>query len=664
MKASLLVLLSLLFVFTACSFFAEPASDVELPSLFSDNMVLQRDMPVPIWGTASPGGKVIVQMNGRTKKAVVQKDGRWKATLGKMAAGGPYELQVIGRDTTIFKNVMIGEVWLCSGQSNMEMPLAGWGKVNNYEQEIAAADYPNIRLLQIEHTLATKPTSDVRSAGWKTCSPASVAGFSATAYFFGRHLVKNLNIPIGLIHSSWGGTVVEAWTSAATLKQHPDFAEIVQKIQNNEFDEQGFMAPYMEKAVQWAQEAEKQIAALGGYDHGWQNADFNDSAWPTMELPRLWETAGLDVDGVVWFRKTVDLPAAWDGGDVTLSLGPINDCDITWFNGVKVGGTGHPLVPRFYKIPGSLVKAGPNVIVVQVLDIGNKGGLYGQPEQLSLTTASHDSISLAGTWRYKPDPLPIDLTKLPTLPDIPNTANRPTVLFNGMISPLIPYGIRGAIWYQGESNAGRAYQYRDLFKMLIRDWRSHWGVDFPFLFVQLANFMQPKPLPGDDAWAELREAQLMALSLPNTGMAVAIDIGDAKDIHPKNKQEVGRRLALNALGLVYGKDVVYSGPIYKSMSVEGNKIRLTFDHVDGGLTTPNNEKLTGFAVAGGDSIFTWADAEIDGETVVVSSPYVANPVAVRYAWAANPICNLYNKAGLPASPFRTDDWPGVTEKAR
>jgi len=322
-------------------------------------------------------------------------------------------------------------------------------------------------------------------------------------------------------------------------------------------------------------------------------------------------------------------------------------------------------VPRFYDVPDSLVKAGRNVIAVQVLDIGNVGGLYGTARELNLSTAAHDSISLAGIWRYKTDPLPLDMSKLPPLPDIPSSANFPTVLFNGMISPLLPYGIRGAIWYQGESNAGRAYQYRDLFKMLIRDWRSHWGEgDFPFLFVQLANFMQPKPLPGDDAWAELREAQLMALSLPNTGMAVAIDIGDANDIHPKNKQEVGRRLALNALGLVYGRDVEYSGPIYKSMRIEGNKIRLAFEHTDGGLTTPNNDKLTGFAVAGEDSIFTWAEADIDGDTVVVSSPYVANPVAVRYAWAANPVCNLYNKAGLPASPFRTDDWPGVTAQAK
>jgi len=665
-KAFLSVMLLLLFVIAGCSMRNKPAANIHLPRVFSDNMVMQREIKVPVWGTAEPGGSVTVQFGKQIKRTRVSDQGKWRIDLAPLTAGGPYKMKIMGQDTIIFKNVMVGEVWLCSGQSNMEMPLAGSGKVKNYKQEIAAANYPNIRLMQIEHTMAAKPANDVRAVGWNECSPTTVKGFSAAAYFFGRELYKDLHIPIGLLHSSWGGTVVEAWTSANSLKNNPDFAEVLQAVQDGKFNEDNLFNIYLEKAKKWSNIAQQRIAAAGGYNHGWEKPGYNAKKWHKMKLPTLWETAGLDVDGVVWFRKEIDIPDSWSGQDLTLSLGPINDSDVTWFNGTKVGSIGHPVIPRIYHVPGELVKAGRNVIAVQVLDIGNKGGLYGKAKQLYLNAAK-DTISLAGTWRYKTDPLPLDLNKLPRLADIPNIANRPTVLFNGMISPLLPFAIRGAIWYQGEANADRAYQYRTLFKTLIQDWRSHWGEgDFPFLFVQLANFMQRKPQPVEDAWAELREAQLMALSLPNTGMAVAIDIGDAKDIHPKNKQEVGRRLALNARHLVYGEDVVNSGPIYKSMTVESGRIHLSFDYVDGGLVMKNPGVLvipgfdSSFAIAGPDRKFRWARAKIDGKTVVVWHPDIKNPVAVRYAWASNPVATLYNKAGLPASPFRTDDWPGIT----
>ncbi|NIA28282.1 MAG: 9-O-acetylesterase [Actinobacteria bacterium] len=666
-KANLSVILFLLFIIAGCSIRNKPAASIHLPRVFSDNMVLQREIKVPVWGTAKPRGRVTVQFGKQIKKTRVSDQGKWQIDLAPLTAGGPYEMKIMGQDTIIFKNVMVGEVWLCSGQSNMEMPLAGWGKVKNYEQEIAAANYPNIRLMQIEHTIASRPATDVRAVGWNECSPATIAGFSATAYFFGRELYKDLDIPIGLLHSSWGGTPVEAWTSANSLKNNPEFTGVIQAIQDNKFDESNLLNLYREKVEKWGKIAEQRIAAVGGYNHGWEKLNYNTKNWHKMKLPTLWETAGLEVDGVVWFRKEIDIPDSWKGQDLTLSLGPINDFDVTWFNGTQVGSIGHPVIPRIYHIPGELVKSGRNVVVVQVLDIGNKGGLYGTPKQMNLSTASKDSISLAGTWRYKTDTLPLDLKKLPPLADIPNVANRPTVLFNGMISPLLPFAIRGAIWYQGEANTDRAYQYRTLFKTLIRDWRSHWGEgDFPFLFVQLANFMKRKPMPSDDAWAELREAQLMALSLPNTGMAVTIDIGDAKDIHPKNKQQVGRRLALNARHFVYGEDVVPSGPIYKSMIIDSGRIHLSFDYVDGGLVikSPGVLAIPGFdfafAIAGADRKFRWARAKIAGKTVVVWHPDIKNPVAVRYAWASNPVATLYNKADLPAAPFRTDDWPGIT----
>ena len=664
---ALVFLLTLTSLYIGCSLRSEPAEDILLPAVFSDNMVLQRDMTIPVWGTASSGGKVTVQLFNQEKSTRANSKGEWRLELKPIAAGGPYEMKIIGKDTLAFRNVMIGEVWLCSGQSNMEMPLAGWGKVLNYEQEIASANYPNIRLLQVEHVMRNQPWKIVRSDGWKECSPATIAEFSATAYFFGRNLYKNINVPIGLIHSSWGGTVVEAWTSAETLTKHPDFADVVTDLQNGKYAEEDFWNVYKKKLDDWKNLVRQMIKNLGGYKHGWEKVGFSDSAWPTMNLPTLWEKAGLDVDGIVWFRKEIELPSSWQGRELTLYLGPINDFDVTWFNGVEVGSEANFQIPRIYKIPGKLVRAGKNVIAVQVLDIGNKGGLYGEPEELKLVKDKTETVSLTGAWKYKVDPLPIDLQNLQRPPGIPNSANRPTVLYNGMIAPLIPYAIRGAIWYQGEANAGRAYQYRSLFKMLIQDWRMHWRQgDFPFLFVQLASFMQPKPQPSDDAWAELREAQLMALSLPNTGMAVAIDIGDARDIHPKNKQEVGRRLALIARATVYGENIEYSGPLYQSMIVKNNKIRLRFSHTDGGLVfkaadASETRKGEGFAIAGADKKFRWAKAKIDGDEIVVWHPAVSKPVAVRYAWAANPVCNLYNKAGLPASPFRTDSWPGITE---
>lgn len=646
-----------------CSRPRKAATHLHLPSIFSDNMVLQQKTKVPVWGEADPGGEVKIVLNGEQKNTIVSDEGKWQVFFNSPAAGGPFELKIIGQESITFKNVMFGEVWLASGQSNMEMPLAGWGKIRNYEQEIAQANYPDIRLFQVEHTMSVTPLKDVSSAGWRQCSPETVPLFSATAYFFGRYLYQKLHVPIGLLHSSWGGTPAEAWTSGKTLAHFPEFAKALKDLQENggKVNPDSMFNIYRKKLASWQTEVRNLMSKSETLNQGWHQLKFNDSQWKTMQVPSIWETKGLNVDGIVWFRKEIDIPDTWQGQNLKLSLGPINDFDVTWFNGKEVGSEAHVSIPRNYVIPSSLVKPGKNTIAVQILDIGNIGGMYGSKKQLALVNQSGDSLSLAGKWRYKVDPFHPTLKNMPSVPVMPLNQNRPTVLYNAMISPLVPYAIRGAIWYQGESNADRAYQYRSLFPALIRDWRSCWRQgDFPFVFVQLANFMGRKAQPQEDAWAELREAQLMALSLPNTGMAVAIDIGEERDIHPKNKQEVGRRLALNALHLAYGKDVDYSGPIYKSMKVEGDKIRLFFDQVDGGLRIQNGRELKGFAVAGADRRFTWAEAEIDGKTVLVSSPAVTHPVAVRYAWASNPECNLTNKAGLPASPFRTDSWKGIT----
>ncbi len=654
------IFLSTLMLIVGCTT-PPPAKNIVLNSLFTENMVLQRNKEISIWGTAEPKSKVEVEINDIQTKSIADDKGQWMVHLPPMQAGGPYDLIIKGEKTRKIKNVLIGEVWLCSGQSNMEMPVNGeWAKVLNAEKEVAEANYPGIRLFTVEHATSTVPIDTINSSGWQKCSPGTVEGFSATAYFFGRALYKDLNIPVGLIHSSWGGTIAEAWTSAETLKTFPDFADKVELLEKDTTSMDEALKEYKAKLKIREKKMKEPDAGIRDGKYIWNAPDLKTSDWQEMKLPTLWERAGYkDLDGVVWFRKEINIPQSMSGQELTLHLGPVNDDDITWFNGVKVGATRGASEKRVYKIPKPIIKKGENVIAVRVFDIGNNGGIYGQPEQLKITGNSGKTLSLSGVWKYK-----IGLNVQP-VPKSPNDPNRPSVLYNAMIHPLIPLTFRGAIWYQGEANAGRAFQYRTLFPALITDWRSHWNQgDFPFYFVQLANFLQPQSVPGDDEWAELREAQLMTLSLPNTGMAVTIDIGDANDIHPKNKQEVGRRLALNALRFSYGRKIENSGPLYKSMQVDGNKIRLSFTHIDSGLEVKGSASLKGFTIAGADKKFVWAGAKIDGNTVIVSSPKVKNPVAVRYAWASNPICNLYNKAGLPASPFRTDSWKGITEENR
>jgi len=643
----------------------EVLGNVKLPAIIGDNMVLQRNSQVPIWGWADPGEEIRVSVSWHSMEWVIKadKDGKWLFKVTSPKEGGPYEMTLRGSNAVTIKNILVGEVWVCSGQSNMELAVR---QVNNAQKEIADADYPNIRLFTVQKKVAEVPQADCIGS-WMPCNPQSVAGFSAVGYFFGRQLHKELGVPIGLIHTSWGGTPAEAWTSKRAISELEDYRPILEEIERVRLNPEPFDKKYQEQLLQWQTKLDSS-GAEGSGSKGYKEIDFNDSDWQQMEVPVFWEQAGLEnFDGVVWFRKDIQVPESWVGKELVLELGPIDDMDATWINGVRVGGIGRPgqsRTGRVYKVGADVIKAGRNVITVRVLDTGGNGGICGKPEQIKIRSAGQTSeqpISLAGKWRYKKG---LGLRSIPPQPWPPlriDSPSVPTSLYNGMLAPIIPYGIQGAIWYQGESNAGRAYQYRKLFPTMIQNWRQDWArADFPFLFVQLANFMAAKPEPGDSAWAELREAQLMTLALPNTGMAVIIDIGEANDIHPRNKQDVGKRLALWALAKTYGKDIVYSGPLYKSMKVEGDKIILSFDNVGGGLVAGGGEPLKGFAIAGADRKFVWADAKIEGGTVVVGSSKVPEPVAVRYAWADNPACNLYNKEGLPASPFRTDDWPGIT----
>ena len=636
---------------------------IELPKIFTDNMVLQQKTDAPVWGKSLPNKdvKIITSWDKKTYTVRSDNDGKWNVKVKTPAAGGPYAISISDGKELKLNNILIGEVWVCSGQSNMEMPLAGWGKVLNYEKEIAAANYPNIRLFHVNQATSTNLLDDLVSTrdGWQSCSPQTVAEFSSVAYFFGRNLFENLDVPIGLINTSWGGTIAEAWTSGESLENMPYFRDAVHTIRN--VSDKEAQVIYEKEFKNWNDVI---ISADPGFENNipiWSDMNFDNRSWKEMTLPKLWEEQGMDnFDGIVWFSKTIDIPSAWKGKELVLNLGMIDDNEVTYFNGKQIGATNGHNVHRSYKIPANLVKAGKAVITVRATDTGGGGGFHGEASSMNLALSSKKDgqiLPLAGNWRYS---IGVDLSKYPKAPQSPaGNPNRPTVLYNAMINPLVPYAIQGAIWYQGESNDDRPYQYRELFPIMIRDWRAAWKTDFPFYYVQLANFRNEKPTPVESRWAELREAQFQTLHLENTGMAVTIDIGDDKDIHPKNKQDVGLRLALNARAKTYNQKISYSGPIYENYKIEQNKIRISFKNTDNGLKAKGTSQLKGFAIAGADHVFYWADAIIDGNEVMVSSPKVKYPVAVRYAWADNPVCNLYNGADLPASPFRTDDWRDI-----
>jgi sialate O-acetylesterase len=641
--------------------FETTQAKVKLPSVFGDNMVFQQKTKVWIWGKTEAGKTVSVNASWAKSgvSGVADKSGNFKVGIITPSFGGPYAVTINDGEKTVLNDVLIGDVWICSGQSNMEMPLAGWGKINNYEQEIKDANYPKIRLLQADHVTSNVPLNDAKvwAGGWKLCTPQNVPEFSSVAYFFAREVFKKTGIPIGLIHTSWGGTIAEAWTSAATLKTIPDFVSAVQKIERSV--EEVTVPSMEEQLVTWSKSVLANDAGLKGGNAGWQSASLDASFWKSITLPANWESNGMDnIDGVVWFRKTISIPESWAGKEVKLYLGPIDDNDVTFVNGVKVGETVGYGNDRVYTIPAEKVKSGPLIIAIRVTDTGGGGGIYGGQNVLTISSANGEKVSLNGEWKFK---LGLDFKNIAPMPGSNDGPNRTTVLYNAMIHPYLQFPIKGAIWYQGESNADRANQYRTLFPAMIKDWRKSWNQPtFPFYFVQLANFMKVETEPVASAWAELRDAQMQTLSLPNTGMAVAIDIGNDVDIHPKNKQDVGKRLALIALAKDYGVDIPFTGPVYKSQQITGNSIKLTFAGIESGLKTKDGGAVKGFIVAGTDQKFHWADAKIIGNQIIVSSAGVANPVSVRYAWANNPVCNLVDGSGLPASPFKTDNWADTT----
>lgn len=633
------------------------SSQVKLPKLVGDHMVLQRDVEIPIWGWAAVGEKVTITFNNKNYKTKTGKDGIWAVNLKAIKAGGPYEMVIKGKNTIRINDILIGDVWLASGQSNMEWVLKADG--NNYEKEIADANFPKIRLFTVIKNASSAPKTDVSSNGWQLCSSKTISDFSAVAYFFGKDLYHKLNIPIGLIHSSWGGTPAEAWTDFNTVKQFPRYKSDAELLANNSLDLEKVLEEYDSEMSLW----KKEYSEDRGYQKNgktWADLDVNITDWKTMSLPAYWEQPTIlpNFDGVVWFRKDFNLSQEESQQVIKLHLANIDDEDITFVNGVEIGKTiGHTFL-REYSIPKNILKVGRNNITVRVTDNQGGGGIYGDPE-LFFIEKEENKESLAGIWSYK---TAVDISKMPKNPLNSRPKDMPTALFNGMIAPLTPYAIKGAIWYQGESNASRAYEYEELFPSMISGWREKWGYNFPFLFVQLANYMFDKEQPADYEWAELRDAQTKTLKLPNTGMAVAIDIGNPNDIHPRNKLDVGNRLSLAALKVAYDEDIVYSGPQFQSMKIQGDKIRIAFSNIGSGLDVRDKYGyVKGFAIAGADKKFMWAKGYLDGNDIVLYNETIKKPEAIRYNWSNNPEGNIYNKEGLPAVPFRTDNYRGITE---
>ncbi|MDP4213308.1 MAG: sialate O-acetylesterase [Bacteroidota bacterium] len=650
MKIKLFGLLGLLISFSGYS-------QVHLAKIFGDHMVLQRSQPVMIWGWSSPNEKITVRINDQVKEGKADKNGKWGVNLDPQPAGGPYDLTVAGKDSVVFHDVLIGEVWICSGQSNMEFELKS---AMNAATEIKEADYPQIRQIKVPKTVSLVPKGDIPSGEWTVCSPQTAGDYTAVGYFFAREIQKRLHVAVGLINSSWGGTMVETWTSRGAFEKSPEFKTMIASVPNTDIET---MIKQRKQGLEDKVKSLEKGITDSLPESDWKNPQYNSEAWPKMKAPALWETQdlGLDeLDGVVWFRKEITLDAAEAAQPLTLNLGKIDDNDNSYVNGIPVGSTKGYDVDRHYTVAPGVFKEGRNVIAVRVEDTNGGGGFYGDSASLNLSSSTR-TLNLSGNWSFRIARIDQGTGNLD-----PNAY--PTLLYNAMIQPLIPYGIRGVLWYQGETNAGRAYEYRTAFPLMITDWRQHWNQgNFPFYFVQLASFNAGN---GDSehgsTWAELREAQTRTLSLPNTGMAVTTDIGESHDIHPKNKQDVGKRLAAIALNNIYGQPMQYSGPVYESMTVEGNKVILTFTHTGSGLMIKDKYGyLRGFEVSGDDHHFHYAKASISGNKVIVSAESVIEPTEVRYAWADDASdANLYNQEGFPAGSFRTDQWKGITDDVK
>ncbi|WDF56158.1 sialate O-acetylesterase [Mucilaginibacter sp. KACC 22063] len=621
-------------------------AEVRLPKVISNGMVLQRDKKVKVWGWAAPGERVTVSFKNKSFKTTASGGGDWQVLLPAMKAGGPYTMTIQGSNRIELDDILIGDVWICSGQSNMVHQM----ELHNvrYAKDVAEANNNAIRHFWVANVANMQDVQqDVPGGSWKKADPENIGEFSAVAYFFAEALYQKYHVPIGLINSSWGGSPIEAWMSNESLKDFPELAKIAEKNRDTAYINKMQRMGGVNRA--------SAVAEDKGMKEKWFDPAYQPKEWRRIAIPGYWEDQGIrNLDGVVWYRREIDVPQAMPNSPAKVFMGRIVDADVMYINGKQIGNTGYMYPQRRYTIPAGVLKAGKNLFVIRVTNNAGKGGFV--PDKPYQLIAGADTIDLTGYWQYK-----VGLVNVPKRGAWQGggiaAQNLPTALYNSMIYPLLNYGIKGFLWYQGESNTGNPNLYAKLQPAMIKDWRAKWQTpDAPFLYVQLPGFMEMNYLPSESQWAAFREAQASSLDMPNTGMAVAIDLGEWNDIHPERKKEVGQRLALIAEKIAYHeKDIVATGPVFQSATVDGNNITVSFSSVGNGLTTQDGEEPEEFAIAGADKVFVWAKAKIEGNKIILSSDEVPHPMYVRYAWADDPVNpNLINKEGLPAAPFRTD----------
>ncbi len=644
---------------------------LKLPRLISDGMVLQRDMAVKIWGWAERGDTVIVKFAGSIYKSIADSDGKWETILGAMPAGGPYTMEISARSTgcsgdcdesiadgsgfgaakhITINDIMVGDVWVCSGQSNMQTPVLR--VIEQFGKEVQEVCCKDIRYFQVpERYDFNNRQTDLEGGCWVCPDQKNVLDLSAVALFYALEIHKRYNVPVGIINASIGGTPIEAWMSEDSLKDWPPKLDDLARCKDGSYVA-GIMKSEEEAIAKWVSRLDQLDAGLADSEGHWTGDNCDISQWPSVKLPVSWSDIGIrDLYGSIWLKKELEIPAELAGKPAVLRLGTIVDSDVAYINGVVVGATTYRYPPRKYNIPAGIIEGGKNIITVRTISNAGDGGFI-EDKPYSLELGGY-AFKLAGEWKYK-----IGAAMDTPLPGMTFFSYKPAGLFNGMISPLLGYAIKGVLWYQGESNTSAANEYFTLFARLISEWRREWKLgSLPFFFVQLANFLRPASEPGPSGWAELREAQCKALALPDTGMAVAIDIGEWNDIHPLDKMTVAQRLALCARKVAYGEDIICSGPLYKDWTIDGSHVTIRFHEKTGRMVSRDGGPLSQFSIAGADHKFIWANAIMKDDSVIVWNDEIKEPAAVRYAWADNPEgANLYNEEGLPASPFRTDDW--------
>ena len=628
-------------LFSLCTILS---AQIKLPKLISDGMVLQRNTTLKIWGWASTNETVNINFKGEIYTTVADTEGNWHVKIPAQKAGGSYEMKIKGKNEITIHDILIGDVWICSGQSNMELMM---DRVKyKYAAEIASANNSNIRQFTVPDKYNfINQEKDLVAGTWVNASAKNIREFSAVAYFFAKELYAKYKIPIGLINAALGGSPAEAWISEDALVKFPDYYQAIQKFKNIELIK-NIELNNSNVNSKWYKELNE---ADSGLKNNWRSELINDSDWKQMDVPGYWaDTETGNINGSVWFRKKITITRAMAESPVKLELGRIVDADSVFINGQLIGATSYQYPPRRYALLPGILKEGENNIAIRIINNSGRGGfVMDKPYELTNTT---DTINLSGNWKYKIGAV------MNALPSQTTIRWQPAGLYNAMIAPLLDVAMKGVIWYQGESNADRPKDYVLLMQTLITDWRTKWNQgNFPFIYVQLPNFMEAQTTPQESTWAELRQQQLNTLSVPNTAMVVAIDLGEWNDIHPQNKKDIGIRLALQAKKMAYKeKAIVASGPLYKSMKIQGNKIIIQFTNTGSGLMAKGNSELNHFAIAGKDKKFYWAKATINHSSVTVWNNSVIEPIVVRYAWANNPkSANLYNKEGLPASPFST-----------